>query len=105
MQVSPCNMMQRYLLGSVTATVASVGVVLNFSHGAELQQQRSEIPARPKTSARTTTTTSAKRAERGEGEEEEGGGRRGDNGPGTGPARVSSAGFDQWSLFFSPNLK
>jgi hypothetical protein len=99
MQVSPCNMMQRYLLGGVTATVASVGVVLNFSHGAELQQQRSEIPARPKTSARTTTTTSAKRAE------EEGGGRRGDNGPGTGPARVSSAGFDQWSLFFSPNLK
>jgi hypothetical protein len=29
------------------------------------------------------------------------GGRHEDNGPGLGPARVSSAGFDQWSLFFS----
>jgi hypothetical protein len=41
------------------------------------------------------------REARGEGEKEEKGGwRRGDNGPGLGPARVSSAGFDQWSLFF-----
>ncbi len=64
-----------------------------------MQEQRSE---NPRATEDERDNDDEEREARGEGEEEEGGGgRRGDNGPGLGPARVSSAGFDQWSLFFS----
>jgi hypothetical protein len=65
-------MMQRYLLGSVTATVASVGVVHNLPMTLNCRNKDRIIPARPKTSA-TTTTRSAKRAEKERRRREEGG--------------------------------
>lgn len=100
---SPYNMMQRYLLGGVTATVASVvGVVHNLPMALNCSNKDRKIPARPKTSA-TTTTRSAKRA-RGEGEGRTGGA-AGITGRVWGSARVSSAGFDQWSQFFSKKKK
>jgi hypothetical protein len=69
-----------------------------------LQEQRSE---NPRATEDERDNDDEEREARGEGEEEEegGGGRRGDNGPGLRPARVSSAGFDQWSLFFPKKKK
>jgi hypothetical protein len=80
MQVSPYIMMQRYLLGGVTATVASVVVVHNLPMALNSMNKDRKSPRdRRRARQRRRGALSAAEKERGR---TAGGGRRGDNGPG-----------------------